>query len=55
MAGTKPLYLLGYVEYLDRFDTRHRGKFAREFRPGLKPNNLTFVTQEGYNDDVDEI
>ena len=50
--GTLKLYLVGYVDYMDAFGERHRGGYARIYdpQPGL-PNNLGFVTEDGYNYD----
>ncbi len=54
-AGQRHLWLIGYVDYVDRFGNRHRSGYARKFiHPPLpgSPNNLVFVTQPGYNYDV---
>jgi hypothetical protein len=61
---THELYLIGYVDYIDQFGQRHRGGYARVYRPRLDDpgqyrtdadyqnrNNLIFVTQDGYNYD----
>lgn len=55
--GTKALYVLGYVDYIDEFKQRHRGGYARRYDPirdtvaSEQRNNLVFVTQRGYNYD----
>jgi hypothetical protein len=80
--ATHALYLIGYVDYIDQFDVRHRAGYARVHDPSvddvnryskLDPakdnlviphylfdrdrfenrNNLRFVTQPRYNDDVE--
>jgi archaellum component FlaG (FlaF/FlaG flagellin family) len=58
------LYLIGYVDYIDQFGERHRGGYARLYKPMIDDkgryrteaafagrNNLIFVTREGYNYD----
>jgi hypothetical protein len=58
------LYVIGYVDYIDKFGDRHRGGYARRYAPlkdqkagdtppeiHAKRNNLIFVTQHGYNYD----
>jgi hypothetical protein len=54
-AFTHVLYLVGYVDYIDHFGQRHRGGYARMYKPltgFLKDqNNLVYVVQEGYNYD----
>ena len=47
--GTKVLYLIGYVDYTDKFRNEHRGGYARKYDP--EAHDLLFVTQEGYNYD----
>lgn len=49
--GTRILYILGYVDYIDQFEQRHRSGYARKYAPDRKQNNLIFVTQRGYNYD----
>ena len=50
--GTRQLYLMGYVDYVDVFGNSHRGGYARLYDPTIsKGNNLTFVTEPGYNYD----
>jgi hypothetical protein len=50
--GTRKLYLIGYVDYEDVFGNSHRGGYARLYDPSIsKGNNLTFVTEPGYNYD----
>ena len=48
-SGTKTLYLIGYVDYTDKFGVQHRGGYARRYSPDAP--DLVFVTQEGYNYD----
>jgi hypothetical protein len=54
-AFTHTLYLIGYVDYIDQFGQRHRGGYARMYKPltGLlqHQDNLIYVVQEGYNYD----
>jgi len=50
--GNKTLYLIGYVDYSDKFGNKHRGGYARQYGP-LGPD-LTFVIQDGYNYDENE-
>jgi hypothetical protein len=52
-SGTSVLYLFGYVDYMDQFNQRHRGGYARLYDPDRTDpsNNLVFVTQTGYNYD----
>lgn len=58
------LYFIGYVDYIDRFDRRHRAGYARQFAPRIDDrslyrtnadfearSNLVFVTDAGYNYD----
>jgi hypothetical protein len=47
------LYLFGYVDYIDQFSCRHRGGYARVYKPETQyaTGNLFFVTQAGYNYD----
>ncbi len=47
----KQLVVYGFVDYTDQFGRNFRGKYARNYVPGLIPNNLIFVPQPGYNDD----
>jgi hypothetical protein len=63
-AGTVRLWIIGYVDYIDRFGYRHRGGYARHYWPQAddrtrygsdaefeKRNNLSYVPQPGYNYD----
>jgi len=58
------LYVIGFVDYVDQFGQRHRGGYARLYRPRRddrsryrtdeafeQRSNLVFVTQDGYNYD----
>lgn len=47
----KQLVVYGFVDYTDQFGRHFRGGYARNFFPGLVPNNLIFVPQPGYNYD----
>lgn len=49
--GTKILYMIGYVDYSDKFGIKRRGGYARQYKPGSTDNNLVLVTQENYNYD----
>ena len=49
--GTDKLWLIGYVDYRDKFGDVHRAGYARRYEPRVIGNNLTFVTQTGYNYD----
>jgi hypothetical protein len=51
--GTLTAWLLGYVDYGDRFGRRHRGGYARRYVPALANNNLVFEITPGYNYDID--
>lgn len=52
-TGKRPAWLLGYVDYIDTFDRRHRAGYARRYdpRPEALENNLPFETTGGYNYD----
>lgn len=52
LAGTKTLYFIGYVDYVDAFKGRHRGGYARVYSQNEKTNNLVFVTSSAYNYDT---
>jgi len=59
----KTLYIFGYVDYIDKFEKRHRSGYARAYMRSIDTtiywaedainsrNNLVFVTQDGYNYD----
>ena len=59
--GSRVLYLIGYVDYTDKFGVKYRAGYARRYWPKAdeeidpelfaKRNNLFFVTQQGYNYD----
>jgi len=49
--GTATLYLIGYVDYVDAFDQRHRGGYARKYVPSDKHNNLKLVPDSAYTYD----
>ncbi len=62
--GMTRFYVFGYVDYVDRFKTRHRAGYSRMYQPeiDIRPNgqseevfakrtNLVFVPQHGYNYD----
>lgn len=48
-GGTKILYLIGYVDYTDKFGIKRRGGYARQYDP--EERDLVFVSQENYNYD----
>jgi hypothetical protein len=56
-SGAKKLYVLGYVDYIDKFGEHHRAGYARLYSPELDDlndsfrDNLIFVTEKGYNYD----
>jgi hypothetical protein len=51
-AGAMQMYVLGYVDYLDRFGGRHRAGYARIYNSRAdRGNNLPYVTEPGYNYD----
>jgi hypothetical protein len=52
LGGTKTLYFVGYVDYIDAFKGRHRGGYARVYIRNEKTNNLVFVTSSAYNYDT---
>jgi hypothetical protein len=43
-------WLIGYVDYRDRFGGRHRGGYGRRYRPN-PGNNLVFIDEDDYNYD----
>ena len=47
----RPIYLIGYADYIDQFNIRHRTGWGREFRRGPTENNLTYFKDIGYNYD----
>jgi hypothetical protein len=49
--GTAILYLIGYVDYLDAFNKRHRGGYARKYVLSDKINNLQLVSDSAYSYD----
>jgi hypothetical protein len=49
--GPAILYLIGYVDYVDAFDRRHRGGYARKYVPSDKINNLKLVPDSAYTYD----
>ena len=63
-SGSKKLWIIGYVDYIDGFGVRHRGGYARLYWPEAdnrsgyatedefrRRNNLIFVPQSGWNYD----
>ena len=51
-SGSKKLWIVGYVDYIDSFGERHRGGYARLYWPQApQANNLIFVPQPGWNYD----
>jgi hypothetical protein len=66
MAGDAELNVFGYVDYRDKFGTRHRGTYARVYDPLIDDrtgymsdeefagrNNLTIVSKPLYNADFE--
>ena len=53
-SGEKILNIIGYVEYVDKFDRRHRSTYGRKFsrKPKSSGNNLSYILEPGYNDDI---
>jgi hypothetical protein len=49
--GTAILYLIGYVDYVDAFDKRHRGGYARRYVFSDKTNDLQLVLDGAYTYD----
>jgi len=49
--GESWLTVYGFVDYIDKFNERHRGGYARRFNRDAPTNNLQFVSQPGYNYD----
>ena len=49
--GTAILYLIGYVDYVDAFNKRHRGGYARKYVLFDKINNLKLVPDSAYTYD----
>jgi hypothetical protein len=49
--GVRKLYLIGYVDYVDAFGTKHRGGYARRYAPHQTGNNLILVPDSAYNYD----
>lgn len=51
-TGTHILYVIGYVDYVDKFGHRHRAGYARRYKPIRgSSDNLKIVIQTGYNYD----
>jgi hypothetical protein len=52
---TMTLYFVGYVDYIDAFDIRHRSGYARRYDhrrdADPSPNNLVFVPERAYHYD----
>jgi hypothetical protein len=46
-------WVVGYVDYTDVFNKRHRAGYARRYSPPAHENNLVFETKPGYNYDKD--
>lgn len=53
MNGSKILYIIGFVDYEDRFGDRHRSTYGRTLvlDPPSYENNLVFIAEGRYNDD----
>ena len=54
-AGSKTLYFVGYVDYVDAFKEHHRGRYARVYNRLEQTNNPSFVTSSAYNYDVSRL
>ena len=52
-AGGIGAWLVGYVEYDDRFGRKHRNGYARRYEPAQPQNNLVFELHENYNNDTE--
>ncbi len=52
-SGAPRAWLLGYVDYTDTFERRHRAGYARRYEPDVpgEQNNLALETKAGYNYD----
>jgi len=52
--GKRQLFIFGYIDYIDMFEQRHRGGFARRYYHSAKQGetNLVYVNQLGYDYDV---
>jgi hypothetical protein len=54
LAGTRILYAIGTVTYLDRMDRkRHRHFYGRQYIPNVPGNNLVFMEDPPYNYEED--
>jgi hypothetical protein len=51
MIGELHLYVVGYVDYVDQFEQRHRGGYGRRYVHNADGNNLIFVDARRYNYD----
>lgn len=61
--GTKIIYFIGYVDYIDQFGQRHRAGYGRQYRADIdnatyqtpvayeRRNNLIVIAQSHYNYD----
>jgi hypothetical protein len=56
-AGALNVWVVGYVDYADRFGAKHRSGYCRRYRPDPHPtgaaNNLVFENKASYNYDAD--
>lgn len=50
----KVLFIYGFVAYMDQFDRRYLGGYARRYRPNVEINNLVFVSHPKYNYDKEQ-
>ena len=41
------LYVIGYVDYMDRFEGRHRAGYARRYDPWAGERNMIYRNQDG--------
>ena len=50
-TGELQLFVVGYVDYIDQFQGRHRSGYGRRYVPDATGNNLVFIDARGYNYD----
>jgi hypothetical protein len=48
---SKTLYVIGYADYIDQFNNRHRAGYARRYNPVSPQDNLHIAMDIGYNYD----
>ncbi len=52
VRGGHKVWLIGYVDYRDKFSRKHRGGFARRYHPRRIGNNLDVELKADYNYDT---